>query len=168
MAVPHRGSWFGLPDFGITERLTSKRTAQGGSNLIGKPQPQQAAYIPPQPQVLSATNSTMYGPIYSGPQTSQARGGGGMSSNPLPSNPVPSNNQGMQNINDAANNGFDQIESDYSQAMAMLGSAEQGLQSQAGTATGTIENEAAGTRTALGAEQATKEQGVQVSHATGS
>lgn len=33
----HSGSWFGLPDFGITEALVadSPRTAQGGSNLLG-------------------------------------------------------------------------------------------------------------------------------------
>lgn len=33
--LPHKGSWFGLPDFGLTEKLTSNRTAQGGSNIIG-------------------------------------------------------------------------------------------------------------------------------------
>jgi hypothetical protein len=33
--LPHKGSWFGLPDFGLTEKLTSNRTAQGGSNLFG-------------------------------------------------------------------------------------------------------------------------------------
>lgn len=38
MAI-HAGSWFGLPDYGITEKIGSMigapRTAQGGSNLLG-------------------------------------------------------------------------------------------------------------------------------------
>jgi hypothetical protein len=40
MAVGHAGSWFNLPDYGITEKIGSlfgnnNRTAQGGSNLLG-------------------------------------------------------------------------------------------------------------------------------------
>lgn len=38
MAI-HSGSWFGLPDLGITEKigsfLGSGTTSQGGSNIIG-------------------------------------------------------------------------------------------------------------------------------------
>lgn len=37
MALPHIGSW-GLPDFGLTEALTNRRTTQGGSNLMGSNQ----------------------------------------------------------------------------------------------------------------------------------
>ena len=37
--MAHSGSWFGLPDFGITEAIGSAvgagRTAQGGSNVLG-------------------------------------------------------------------------------------------------------------------------------------
>ena len=39
MAIAHRGSWLGLPDFGITERIQGlvapqrQLTSQGGSNL---------------------------------------------------------------------------------------------------------------------------------------
>ena len=39
MADVHAGSWFGLPDFGVTEAigglLGGQRTAQGGSNILG-------------------------------------------------------------------------------------------------------------------------------------
>ena len=40
--TPHSGSWFGLPDFGITESigriLGAPKTAQGGSNIFGNSQ----------------------------------------------------------------------------------------------------------------------------------
>lgn len=39
MALPHKGSWGGLPDFGITEAISGAlgagKTSQGGSNLVG-------------------------------------------------------------------------------------------------------------------------------------
>lgn len=47
----HAGSWFGLPDFGITEAigglLGAPRTAQGGSNVLGAPTQQDASTISP-------------------------------------------------------------------------------------------------------------------------
>jgi hypothetical protein len=50
----HKGSWFGLPDFGITEAIgglfNKPRTAQGGSNLIGP----NYAQTQPTPQVYGA------------------------------------------------------------------------------------------------------------------
>lgn len=55
----HSGSWFGLPDFGVTEAvgglLGQPRTAQGGSNLFGGTR----AQTPTQPsgQVLGTTNT---------------------------------------------------------------------------------------------------------------
>lgn len=54
MAI-HAGSWMGLPDFGITEKIGSlfgaPRTSQGGSNLIGGNDVQTLGtsnYVPPQ------------------------------------------------------------------------------------------------------------------------
>ncbi len=47
MADVHSGSWFGLPDFGITELFSgNNRTSQGGSNLFG---PSSAQTPPNQP-----------------------------------------------------------------------------------------------------------------------
>lgn len=59
MAKFHRGSWGGLPDFGITEavqrRVAPARTStnQGGSNLVGRaqPQPKPKATFSPRPTV---------------------------------------------------------------------------------------------------------------------
>ena len=57
--MAHAGSWFGLPDFGITEwvsdRVGAKRTAQGGSNLLGN---QQAAPPPQTPPKTPPPNNT--------------------------------------------------------------------------------------------------------------
>lgn len=61
MATVHAGSWFGLPDFGVTEaiqRLVAPKkslTSQGGSNLFG---PSKATYTPPPPQKTNTGVST--------------------------------------------------------------------------------------------------------------
>lgn len=47
MPTFHRGSWFGLPDLGITEMFTQKRTPQGGSDIFSNSPPQQ----PQQPAI---------------------------------------------------------------------------------------------------------------------
>ncbi len=179
MAIGHAGSWkiggYALPDFGLTERiggaLNRPSTPQGGSNLIG-PQPQAAG------PVLGTSNyqAPVYGPQAPGAsflndnviRLNQNTGGGGggggdsrltelgkMSRNPSQEDEYRRLLESQQNNMNA------QIDADYDQAMSMLGSAEQGLRGQAGTAEGQITNEAAATRTSLGAEQATKEQGVQ-------
>lgn len=53
----HKGSWLGLPDFGITEKasdlLGRGRTNQGGSNLLGSQAP---AYQAPQQNFSQETN----------------------------------------------------------------------------------------------------------------
>lgn len=55
--MAHSGSWFGLPDFGVTEKLGSifniPTTSQGGSNLIGSN---------PSAQVLGQSTSS-YNPV---------------------------------------------------------------------------------------------------------
>lgn len=60
----HKGSW-GLPDFGITEALTKKRTAQGGSNLFGTSsnaaEPQTFGSVLGT-QIQSPIQSPVYGP----------------------------------------------------------------------------------------------------------
>lgn len=72
---PHQGSWFGLPDFGITEMFGGQKTAQGGSNLFGPPQAQTPVYTPP-------TNTDMYSTVGSGsPQQ--------VFNNPVPVQPQP-------------------------------------------------------------------------------
>lgn len=87
----------------------------------------------------------------------------------LPSNPVVNNqSKGLpyDQINQQQANGNSQIDSDYETAMGMYSGAEQGLRSQAGTAEGSIVNEAAATSTQLGQEQAVQEQGAQATLST--
>lgn len=159
MPVGHAGSWFGLPDFGVTEKIgqvfNKPQTSQGGSNVFG---PQQAAYQPPQQQVQ--------GIQYQQPTTSSAstgRTGGGV---PSTSQPIQNNQQAYQNVNSQQQAGNSQIDQDYEIAMGALNSQEQGLRGAAETATGTIANEAAATKTSLGAEQATKEGSAMASQQT--
>ncbi len=77
---------------------------------------------------------------------------------------TPSYEDIMRQQQDAFNQ---QLEADYNSSMTQLSNQETGLRGQAETATGQITNEAATTGTTLGAEQATKEQGVQTSLSTG-
>ena len=165
MASPHKGSWLGLPDFGITEKFQSfinpnaPKTAQGGSNLYG-PMPQQQAYSAPQKDVLGSQLSTQI----PGSSSNSYSGGGGMPSNPVANNQT----AGLpyDQINQQQANGNSQIDSDYETSMGQLSGAEQGIRGQAGTAEGTITNEAAATRTQLGQEQAVQEQGAQATLST--
>lgn len=88
MALPHSGSWFGLPDFGVTEKIGSflgtPQTQQGGSNLSSVFAPQAST---PQPFVPS---TSMYSTVGNNspqqvfnppaqPQQTQPSGGGGFS-----------------------------------------------------------------------------------------
>lgn len=61
----HRGSWFGLPDFGATEKLSDifgqGRTAQGGSNMQGD-QKQTVLY----PAGTNSTGKTQFAPAGQG------------------------------------------------------------------------------------------------------
>lgn len=91
----HPGSWsiFGyqLPDYGLTEKLTTNRTAQGGSNVLG---PQQAS------------EPTYNGPIASYPNKSTGTVlGANTSNNPSPT-PQPSNNTPGNYWDDAKNEGY--------------------------------------------------------------
>jgi len=173
-----KGSW-GLPDVGATEWLSNVfgqgRTSQGGSNLSGDQS--QTALVPSGsnnngPTFAQSGQSGAYGVTqnrstnvlsantYNPPATT---------GNGMPSNPV-ANNQSAglpyDQINQQQANGNSQIDSDYETSMGQLSGAEQGLRGQAGTAEGTITNEAAATRTQLGQEQAVQEQGAQATLST--
>lgn len=91
----------------------------------------------------------------------------GSSTNNMPSAATQNNNQQyQQQIQQGADDGNARIDSDYNQSMAMLDSAQSGLQGQASNATAQITNDAAGVATTLGKEQATGEQAVQSSLST--
>lgn len=85
MAV-HAGSWFGLPDFGVTEALAKalgnkQVTAQGGSNLIGSNKAQSTG------QIQGVSNQVPKGQVqYPNPigPTQNIGGGGGGYSAPAP------------------------------------------------------------------------------------
>jgi hypothetical protein len=94
MAAVHAGSWFGLPDFGVTEAigglLGAPRTAQGGSNIIGT---NKAAT----PTVQgTTTNNTPYGPVNNTPYGPARPSTGGSVQTSVPVN----NNQPQQQQND--------------------------------------------------------------------
>lgn len=150
MPLPHGGSWFGLPDFGVTEKLgqvfNRPTTAQDGSNIFG---PQQSSYTPPASQPV-------YGPTRpAGPSRASNRG----ASASIPQ----ATQQPYQQIQDQQNNGNSQIDSDYESAMSMLGGAESGLQSQAGTAQTQIEGEASQAKNEITNTLGVAEQGVNTS-----
>lgn len=152
MPLPHKGSWFGLPDFGITERFSGNRTAQGGSNLVGPKQ----AYSPPQPQpITNYGNQNVQQPSVLGASTNRARTSS--------SQQIPTNQQPYEQIQQQQDNGFNQIEADFSQAMSIADSAEQGLRGQAGSAEAQITNDAAGVKTELESGKTTQQQGVNTS-----
>lgn len=142
----HRGSFLGLPDFGITERLTKRRTAEGGSNLFG---PDQQRAQAPSPQL--------------GPQTAPA----GFYPQPRTNN-IPTSVTGGGSAQPAGQDILQAdvgrqvddlgaiIDRDYDTAISALGGQESSLRSQAGAAEQTIRSQAAPTRTAIGEEQATR------------
>jgi hypothetical protein len=70
-------------------------------------------------------------------------------------------NQGIQNIQDQGNQGLDFIDQDYQSALGMLSGQEEGLRSQAGSASGQIEGNAAAARGEITNQQGIAEQGIQ-------
>lgn len=110
MALPHAGSWFGLPDFGVTEAvgglLGRPRSAQGGSNIIGNNKASTGQVLPastgpnftPVPQYSSASSNPV--------ATSSPTGGSGGSRAVSPSSSQPVQQQAdpfMQLIDQEAN-----------------------------------------------------------------
>lgn len=150
----HSGSWFGLPDLGITEKVQSvvapkKQVASsGGSNLFGGSPPRAA-----QSQSVNYGNQNFQVPQILGAKTSSGNFTPTTSTNTNQS----SFNQGVGQINQQQDNGFSQIESDYAQAMSMFDSQESGLRGQADTAGGQIENEASKAKNEIVNNQAVAE-----------
>lgn len=137
----HAGSWFGLPDFGITEALAgNRRTSQGGSNLIGP----QSAQTPSTSQVLPASTAFV-GPQYSGPATSKTTGGGNAAAPTAPAGQQPI----RDDIQNQLNSGNSIIDRDFDTALSILASQEGGIRRDAETATSQIQNQGQQARTAL-------------------
>lgn len=136
-APVHPGSWFGLPDFGVSEFLQgTKSTSPTPSSTYKAPVTQKVA--PPAP-----TYNT---------------GGSNVPSAPIPQG---QSQQPYQQIQTQQDNGNAQIEADYNQSMGMLGNAESGLQQSATNAGNVIDTGAADTTNQLQNSQALGEQGVQ-------
>ena len=133
----HKGSWFGLPDFGVTEAVGSllgkEPTYQGGSNIVGG-QPQAPA------QVLPASTGPIYGPEYLGPQNNIPSGGGFQQGTANP-NPAPSGG-GDGGGGQTGPSEMDMINQAYEQEQQMLGGLESSARSMASTAQGNLRNEA--------------------------
>lgn len=126
----HSGSWgvgnFRLPDFGITEKLTSNRTAQGGSNVIGS----RNAYAPPKTSTIP--NFQTYETPISNPRgdilgAGTTAGGGGTSNQGIPANSfnldqnIPSPDQGTP---DGGPSELDMINSEFNDFQSFLGNQE--------------------------------------------
>jgi len=99
----HQGSWFGLPDFGITEMLTGNKTGQGGSDIIPNlPKPGQPTNDP-------KLNSVYTNPSYGSPSSGQIQGAmtgtsntsGGFIGPPAPTNNNSGNRGGNSSPSDA-------------------------------------------------------------------
>lgn len=157
MAIAHRGSWLGLPDFGITERFTGNRTSQGGSDI--RPNVPVRAYSSPQMSVAPRQSTAPILGANTGftPTTSTA----------LPSSPTgggsaqPAGQDILRNdVNRQVEDFGAIIDRDYETAIGGLNMSEQDLRSQAGSAESSIRSSFAPVKTALGEEQATRESGI--------
>lgn len=157
----HSGSWFGLPDFGITESIG--RAVSGGTRneIIPNKQPQ-ATYNPPQVQGASTQSIPLSWTIVPNKQVTTNNTG---SNNNIPSSAT--SNQGYSNINQQQENGNQQIENDYNQAMQSAADAESSLNRQGSTATAQIANDLSAGKTDLATAQATGEQAATSSLQTG-
>lgn len=132
----HPGSWWGLPDLGITEKLSNvlgqPRTAQGGSNLSGTVDytAQRIAGVSPNPQassgsVLGASTTQNYSPMNYSPNV-----GSNTSTTNIPSapsgpdlsNPVKQDEWARANGFDGWNAYQDLLNSSQSQSAAELAS----------------------------------------------
>lgn len=97
MAITHAGSLLGLPDFGVTEKISDVfgrgRTSQGGSNLVGTNSGNYQVYIPPQQTPGPSYSGSPYGPTNqnTGGQVLGAKTGnsGGNTSQTTQPSPVP-------------------------------------------------------------------------------
>jgi hypothetical protein len=113
----HPGSWFGLPDFGVTEAIGGlfggQRTAQGGSNLYG---PQSSANYTPS----SIPNPT---PTFKDPQA----GVKGLQTNRVATNQTPAAPAQTFDANAAQNQLMGQVDSAYGDVYGNLNNQESQL-----------------------------------------
>ncbi len=153
----HPGSWLGLPDFGITEMLTSKRTAQGGSNIIGPSSaPVQNNYIPaPQVNYSPVQNPAPYSP--SQPTVKNPTVRTNTPSQPSqPSYQAPVSGGGDNGGGNSGPSLMDQINSAYDAEQGYLSGLESQARSQADTARNTLQSEAPQLQSQLESEQRTR------------
>lgn len=127
----HAGSWFGLPDFGVTEAigglLGAPRTSQGGSNLSALlPGGQQSVPAQPRPNtqgVLGASTTTQ-GNLPSGSVAGPGLGGGSKvtssTSQGSSQNAQPPSTAQPQAINNVSSDLLNQINGLYSGQMNYL------------------------------------------------
>lgn len=151
------GSWFGLPEMGLTEKAASKVSGGRTSDLS------QALYAKPSSAQTPTTSTSLSG------------GGGGSSWGPIGSsstqktsfvptvnNNVPAGNQVLENnINQQVDDFGAMIDRDYDTAMSALLAQEEGLKGQAASATSQAEAGYAPARTQIANEQATNVAGVE-------
>lgn len=115
MAV-HAGSWWGLPDFGITEMLTNNRTPQGGSNIFGgNTQASSGGDV-------QGASTAQYGPSYPGPiqgpsysgqqRTVAAPQTGGQQTGGGSGTAAPNNDAYLQNIRDQYSQNRNYVQND--------------------------------------------------------
>lgn len=85
MVAIHQGSWLGLPDFGLTEKIGdffgSQRTTQGGSNIFGTKNASEPNEVmgPPKPDVTTPPPTNNY--QSTSQPTNNTSGGGNYSFN---------------------------------------------------------------------------------------
>lgn len=155
--LPHKGSWFGLPDFGISEKIQSfakpqtQYTSQGGSNLVG---PQQA-YTPTTSGSVLGSSNQQYGPFLPStnqPTTGGGGGGGGFSGGNAGTGILQNNiNQQVQDLGAI-------IDNDYNVAMSGLQAQEESLKGQAGVAEQKIQSEGTAAQNEVTNQQGIREQ----------
>jgi hypothetical protein len=109
MATPvHSGSWFGLPDFGITEAVGglfgAPRTAQGGSNIFGSAQKAASPTQTSTPNYLTVNSI----PKPTGGAGTSYSGGGGSVLGTSTAAPTQSGPDYAGQARDAINSGYNQ------------------------------------------------------------
>ena len=136
-----------LPDWNISEKLV------GTAN---------ASSTPPGQTLGTSTNTqNSYNQNAYIPQSNVVFPGQGSSGSQGVVTPTTGNQPNYDQLNQQTNDFGAIIDQEYNNTMGTLGDQERLLQGQATSASGQIGNEYAGVKTQLGAEQATKEQGVQ-------
>lgn len=158
----HSGSWFGLPDFGITEKvgslLGSGRTSQGGSNIFGGSK----AYVSPLPSggsnnsgaVLGASTQQQ-GPIGPPPPPSSGQSSGSGFAAPSPTGESGLLEQAPQAPQDSDFDGL------VAGALDALNQAEGALQGNLQANLGDIDTRSSGLKSDIASAKDAQLQGLQ-------